>query len=253
MKSFHYRNYRLHGQSHPSVLCTTKAALRLTPSKSESPSLDKRRRGASFSYRSAESVHSALPYTTSVATIVTRDDFSRTKSIRSPSPPALQSLPVTKTRQHKQLSIPNKGTQSAVGSKLLTRYKPPTPPLSGHLPKSRNFVTNLHTVRRPQTLKTYQTQVQSYFAPRRGDVSLIGRKMVPVLRVLPTSKRTRLKEAEGVLKSESNAEITSQKKVRFSDQMGFPLARCMTPNYQRKHSYILRWLETAGSTAQAMH
>lgn len=250
MKSFHYRSYRLHGHSHPAVVSSTQSALCLTPSKSGFLPLDRRRRGTSIERQSTGSAHSSLPYSTSVATFITRDDV--TGEITSPTPPTMRSLPVTKTRPHRQLLTHKRSAQSAGGPKLVTCYKPPTPPLSGRSPTSQTAPLLQDPNRRLQTLKTYRAQLQSYFSPRRGDVSLIGRKMAPVLRVLPASSRSTITKPENVKKLDNDVEVTSQKRVRFSDQLGFPLVRNMTPNYRRKHSYILRWLETAGRTTQAM-
>nr|XP_039272057.1 uncharacterized protein LOC120346396 [Styela clava] len=82
-----------------------------------------------------------------------------------------------------------------------------------------------------------------------------SRKMAPVLRVIPafpqTSKIQQQRRVK-VAKSPVDTEGASQKKVRFTDQIGLPLVRNATPNYRRKHSYILRWLETAGRPAKTI-
>lgn len=82
------------------------------------------------------------------------------------------------------------------------------------------------------------------------------------------SPRTRVAAANRVLQSETpltsriksakkdklglpDPEASSQKRVRFSDQMGLPLVRNLTPSYRKKHAYILRWLETAQQLPKA--
>lgn len=80
-----------------------------------------------------------------------------------------------------------------------------------------------------------------------------ARKMAPVLRVVPALPRTAYPSvAKKHPKSPIETEPVSQKRVRFSDQIGLPLVRNATPNYRRKHSYILRWLETAGRPAKSI-
>lgn len=80
-----------------------------------------------------------------------------------------------------------------------------------------------------------------------------SRKMAPVLRVVPAFPRAAHPVvAKKPPKSPIETEPVSQKRVRFSDQIGLPLVRNATPNYRRKHSYILRWLETAGRPAKSL-
>ena len=207
-----------------------------------------------MSRRHCESAHPTLPYMTSVATFVTSDDVTGTSSAASPTPPTLRSLPVTKPKLHRQRLTHQR--DYAAKTRLTIRYKPPTPPMS--LSKSPSPPTSARADfdRRSETVKSYRAQLQSYFTPRRGDVHLIGRKMAPVLRTLPATGGLKQKRAESAQitsdKKNDDGEVMSQKRVHFSDQLGFPLVRNMTPNYRRKHSYILRWLETAGRTSQGL-
>jgi len=256
LQSFHYRNYRLHGHSHPAVVSGAQNSLSLTPSRTGFLPIETRRKSSPMSRRNYESAHhpSSLPYMAPVATFVTSADVTGSSPIASPTPPTLRSLPVTKPKIHRQ-RLTHKHCLSSK-SRLVIRYKPPTPPLSVNKSPSPPTSARPDFDRRSETIKSYRAQLQSYFAPRRGDVSLVGHKMAPVLRVLPASNRSEEKRAESARKASEKrsdeTEVTSQKRVHFSDQLGFPLVRNMTPNYRRKHSYILRWLETAGRTSQVL-
>ena len=252
MQNIHYRNYRLHGHSHPAVVSTTQQSLCLAPNRSGFLPMKKRLRAPTLARRKCESAHAALPFMTSVATVISSTDVAGTPLPPSPTPPTLCSLPVTTPPLHRQrLSHKQEHLHSLPNRKLAIRYKPPTPPTSAKISPPLQSLDKSRD-KRAETIRAYRAQLQSYFAPRRNNVSLIGRKMTPVLRssnqLLSNSVKTKLmSEKDG-----EESEATSQKRVRFSDQLGFPLVRNMTPNYRRKHSYILRWLETAGRTSQAL-
>ena len=202
---------------------------------------------------------SSLPLMTPVATFVTCDDVTGASSTASPTPPTLRSLPMTKPKLHRQRLTHERNARSSFNNRLVIRYKPPTPPTATTPRKSASKSASPPVSARTdfeRRSKSYRAQLQSYFVPRRGDVSLIGRKMAPVLRVPSSSARIPANSAASDQnqreKKNEEAEVASQKRVHFSDQVGFPLVRNMTPNYRRKHSYILRWLETAGRTSQAL-
>ena len=253
LQNFHYRSYRLHGHSHPAVASGAQNSFRLTPSRAGFLPIEKRRKPP-MTLRHCESARPAQPYMTPVATFMTSDDVTGAPSIASPTPPTMRSFPVTKPKLHRQRLTHKQ--HSARKARLTIRYKPPTPPTSANNSPSPPASARAEFDRKLETLRSYRAQLQSYFAPRRGEVSLIGRKMAPVLRVVPVTSRSTQKSAESARKSPvkktDDTETTSQKRVHFSDQLGFPLVRNMTPNYRRKHSYILRWLETAGRTSQGL-
>ncbi|CAK8691285.1 unnamed protein product [Clavelina lepadiformis] len=259
---YHHRGNRLYNHAHPAVVSTTQQLLCLTPSKSGVRSLKNGRQRSDVSIPSLPKFIEADRGFASVATFVTSDNVMDS-TLTSPTPPVThRSLPASKSPRfyynHSKNTTPgSRGLYKLSSAKSLFEkklsFKPPTPPVG--------------QVRQPskiksENLRNYRAQLESYFGPRRSDMNVIARKMAPVLRVLPVSgrviireqNRSRLQNIQSNEKSNNDYddEVSSQKRVRFTDQIGLPLVRNMTPNYRRKHSYILRWLETAGRSAHSL-
>jgi len=232
MRGAQYPGSRMSNYSYPSVISSTQQILCLTPTMSPVPS----RNSARLQYIKRPSLVSGenLLRTTPIS----RRKFVPGPSDKSPSPPhTARSLPfISQTNEQYK----HTGKLTITAHSLLK-------------PNSARSVSK--PVSRTEHLQQFRAQLESYLGPKRKETSIVARKMAPVLRVVPAGAQLSARSRASVEKYKTpleDSEEAMQKRVHFSDQLGLPLTRSMTPNYRRKHSYILRWLETAGRSVQPL-
>nr|XP_026692880.1 uncharacterized protein LOC113474741 [Ciona intestinalis] len=238
LQNFYYRGNRLHNYGYPSVISSTQQLLALTPTKLGVSPIWRRGAQHNRSARRRSSAKDLLPPMTSWNSDVTKQG-------KSPSPIS---------RGSSVLRLHSNKHSARTTPALPSTPQPVKPDVNVKVSATQASILGSTPIK-VRSIQAYHDQMRSYFGPRRNnDPNFVARKMAPVLRVVPATTRLWVRETSDPKPKVQKPEASdnSQKRVRFSDQMGLPLVRNMTPNYRRKHSYILRWLETAGRPIQPM-